>query len=264
MTSSVSFSATLRSEWTKLVSLRSTWIIVGVALALSVGLSALLAVVIGVTWDDASPSERADFDPADTPLVGALLTGILFTVLAVRAVTSEYSSGMMRLTLTATPRRDRVLVAKVVVVSAVTAAATAVAVLVMFLVGQAIFAAYDLETASLGDSDALRLVLALLALTPVDAAIAIALAVLLRSTAGAITTVLGMSFAPAIFGALLPKWVEDNLLDYLPAAASGSITSSHLEDPGTYIAPGLAVVVLALWTVAFLGSAHVALVRRDA
>lgn len=261
---SVPFSATLRSEWTKLTALRSTWIVVALAVALSVALSAITAIVIGATWDDASPSERADFDPISMPLIGALLSGILFTVLAVRAVTSEYASGMMRLTLTATPRRDRVLVAKVCAVSAITVAATAVAVLGMFLVGQAIFAAYDLETASLGEGDALRLMLATLALTPVDAAIAIALAFLLRSTAGAITTLLAMTFAPAIFGSLLPQWVEDNVLDYLPAAAGGSITSSHLEDAGTYIAPGLAAVVLALWVVAFLGSAGVALVRRDA
>lgn len=256
--------AALRSEWTKLTALRSTWIIVALAVALSVTLSALLALVIGLTWDDASPSERADFDPISTPLIGALLSGILFTVLAVRAVTAEYSSGMMRLTLTATPRRDRVLVAKVCAVSAVTAAGTAVAVLCMFLVGQAIFAAYDLRTASLGSGDALRLVLGTIALTPVDAAIAIALAFLLRSTAGAITTVLGMTFAPVIFGGLLPQWVEDNILDYLPVAASGSITSGHLEDASSYIAPGVAVVVLALWVAAFVGSARVALVRRDA
>jgi len=259
------FSVTLRSEWTKLASLRGTWIKLAIAFVLSVGLTALLALIIGATWDDASAADRAQHDPAGIGLFGSLFSMIVFAVIGATAVTSEYGSGMMRVTLTATPRRGRVLAAKVAVVAAVTLVAGLVTATATFLLAQAVFASYGVPSASLGDVDALRTVLGDAGLTPVLPVIAVALGFATRSTAGAVTSVLAVVFTPWILGGVLPAWWRENVLDYLPGAASEAITSGHLENATDgLLAPGLAALVLAAWLAAFLGAAWLALERRDA
>ena len=143
------FSATLRSEWTKLSSLRSTKVMLAFSLVLALALSALLAIVVGNTWDDWKPADRRDYEPIGAALVGQLASAILFLVIGVKAATAEYGAGMMRLTLTATPRRGRVLAAKALVVAAVTLVAALVGNVAMFLLARAILSSYGIETTSL-------------------------------------------------------------------------------------------------------------------
>ena len=87
------FAATLASEWVKVASLRSTWISLAIAGVLALLLAALLANIVGVTWDDWSPEDRATFEPVGTGLVGQLVLMIVLPVLGVKAATSEYGSG---------------------------------------------------------------------------------------------------------------------------------------------------------------------------
>ena len=143
------FFVTVRSEWTKLASLRGTALKLALAFLLSVGLTALLALMIGATWDDASPAARAEHDPTGIGLFGSTFSMIVFAVLGATAVTSEYSSGMIRLTLTATPRRGRVLAAKAAVVGAVTLVVGLVTAIVTFLVAQAVLASYGVRASGL-------------------------------------------------------------------------------------------------------------------
>ncbi|MGH2534684.1 MAG: ABC transporter permease subunit [Thermomicrobiales bacterium] len=259
------FIDTLASEWTKLTSLRSTTITLLLGAILSLGGTALIAAVIGSTWDDWGATDRAEFDPILTAFFGSIFGGILFVVLGVNAVAADYATGMMRLTLTATPRRGRVLLAKVAIVSLVTLGAGAVVTVGMFLVGQAIFESYGLSPADLGDPDTRRAIVGAALLGPVFPVIGAALAVLLRSTAGAITTVLALLFAPAIFGPLLPAWWQENVLAYLVGPATDSVVLSHLSpDERMYLDPSIALAVVAAWLVAFVGTAYLALIKRDA
>ena len=259
------FAVTLRSEWTKLSSLHGTSYKLALAFALSVGLTGLLALVVGATWDGASVADRAGHDPVGIGLFGSLFSMIVFAVLGATAVTAEYSSGMMRLTLTATPRRGRVLAAKAGVVAAVTLVAGLVTAITTFLVAQAVFASYGVPTASLTDGDALRTVLGDGVLTPVLPVVAVALGFATRSTAGAITSVLAIVFMPWILGGVLPAWWQDNVLTYLPGAASEAITSGHLDSAtSSLLAPGVAALVLAGWLALFLVAAWAVLERRDA
>jgi len=259
------FSVTLRSEWTKLASLRGTSIKLLLAFVLSVGLTALLALIVGATWDDASAADRASHDPVGVGLFGSLFSMIVFAVLGATAVTAEYGSGMIRMTLTATPRRGRVLAAKAAVVAAITLVAGLVTATVTFLAAQAVFSSYGVPTASLADGDALRVVLGDGVLTPVLPLVALALGFATRSTAGAVTSVLAVVFTPWILGGVLPAWWRDNVLDYTPGAAAEAITSGHLETATDgLLAPGLAALVLAGWLTLFLGAAWLVLERRDA
>src|SRR4051795_3449245 len=90
------FGATLQSEWTKLRSIRSTWIMVSLGIGLSIGFSALIALVTGLTFDSWSASVQDAFDPALTTMSGWLFGMVFAIVLGVTSVTSEYSSKMIR------------------------------------------------------------------------------------------------------------------------------------------------------------------------
>ena len=254
----------LRSEWTKLSTLRATRVQLALAVVLSPVLSALVALLVGLTHRDWKPQDLADFEPISFSLVGSLVGGIVFAVLGVRAITAEYSSGMIRLSLTATPRRERLLAAKAAVLALVTLAAGTVMTVVMFLVAQAILSGYDAPSAGLGDADALRAVLATSVMSPIVPLFALSLGFMLRSTAGAITSVLGLIFVPVIVGAILPQSWQDHVLFYLPGAASDALAFGQLPDAPHGLAPAVAATVLLGWTALFLGGALLALERRDA
>jgi len=255
------FTATVRSEWTKLVSLRSTKLLVVLGVVLGIVMTGLLAWVAGMTYDKWDAAGRRDFEPIGTALIG----GILFLVLGVKAATAEYGSGMIRLTLTATPRRGRVLAAKALVVSAISLGAGLVLMAGMFLVAQAIFASYGMRSASLSDADALRTVLGGAVLSPLFPVIALTLGIMLRSTAGAVIGIFALIFAPPFLGGLLPAWFAENVVMYLPGAAGDAISVGHLPGAGDdLLAPGVAAVVVVAWLVVFLGAAWAAFERRDA
>jgi len=258
------FSATLRSEWTKLSSLRSTKVMLACGLLFAVALSALLALVVGNTWDDWKPSDRRDYEPIGAALIGQLASAIFFLVIGVKAATAEYGAGMMRLTLTATPRRGRVLAAKALVVTAVTLAAAVVCNVAMFLVAKAILSFYGIETTSLADTGALRAVLGSAALAPLFPVIGLALGIALRSTAATIIAVLAVIFAPPFVGGMVPESWQGDALEYVPMAAADAISIGHLPDTAAGLSPALGAVVVAGWLAAFLGGAWAVFARRDA
>lgn len=257
--------ATLASEWTKLMSARSTYITLSLALVLSISFTGLIAAVIGANWDQRSPADQASFDPTWTSFFGSLFTTILFVVLSVRMVTAEYSSGMMLLTLTATPRRGRVFAAKLVAIALTTFVVGSIALLAMFAIGRVIFGAYGIDTPSAGDPDVLRVLLGASLSAPAMPLMAGALAFLMRSTAGAITTILGLIFAPSIFGPLLPEWWQKNVLRYLPGPAGDSLVIVD-DDPNSfaYMDPWLGATVLVGWVALFCLAAYASFIKRDA
>lgn len=260
----IPFAATLRSEWLKLVSLRSTRVTIALGVLLGIALTALLAWIAGMTYDKWDAAGRREFEPIGTALIGVVLSAIFFLVLGVKAATAEYGSRTIRLTFTATPRRGRVLAAKAVVVAAISLVAGLVLTAAMFLAAQAIFSSYGMRSASLSDGDALRSVLAVGALSPLFPVIGMALGVVLRSTAGAIIAVFGLVLAPPFLSGLLPAWFERHLVSYGPSAASDAISVGHLPGAGDGLSPALAAPVLTAWLAVFLGGAWAAIERRDA
>ena len=258
------FKATLASELIKFRTATTPRRNLLLGVLLSVGLSTLIAFVFGAAWDELQPVDRASFDPIVFPLAGSLFLVIFFVAVGVNVVAGEYNSGMMRLTLTATPKRGRVLYAKVIIVSVATAIAGLVAYLAMFGISQVIFGAFDLPTASFGDADVQRLLLVSALVGPLFPVIAVALTFLFRSTAAALSTTLALIFAPSIFGGLLPGWWQRNILSLLPGAASDSLAIGHLQDSEMYYQPAVAALVVVAWLVGFLALAQRSLTRRDA
>jgi hypothetical protein len=87
--------------------------------------------------------------------------------------------------------------------------------------------------------------------------------VILRSTASAITSTMVLLFAPTIFGGLAPRWLQDSVLAYLPSNAGDSLLVTERTADSIYLDTGVAVLVLAVWFVAFYLTAYVLLKRRD-
>lgn len=255
---------TVAAEWMKITSLRGTYVTLGLAVFLSIGSSCLVSAVVGATWHQAGARERAEFDPLLYPLVGSLVTAVALPLLGVKAISSEYSSGMMRLTLTATPVRGRLLAAKALVVGAVTLAAGLVTTAGMFAAGQLLFRWYGLETAPVADLTTLRVLGAVALLSPMFPLIGAALAVLVRGTAGALTSVLALIFLPGVIGDLLPSWPRRHLMTWLPGQAGDALALWHVDHDTPYLHPALAAVAVAGWLALFLGLAYLALTRRDA
>ena len=253
----------IRAEWTKISSARALYVQVGLAIILGIGLSALICLAVASSWDKASAADRADFHPVIIGLAGTGFADIVLIVTGVTLVSSEYTSGMVRLTMTVTPSRLRVFFAKIIVVSLVCWAVSIVFVLGAFFAGQAVLSAHSgVPTASIGDSDAQRGIIATWLTAPVFPLIGAALGAILRSTASAITAVLALVFVPGIFGSLLPDSWQKHALAYLPGNAGDALQRAD-HNYLTYISPGVAVITLLVWLGLFFIVASVLLQRRD-
>jgi ABC-type transport system involved in multi-copper enzyme maturation permease subunit len=256
-------SATIASEWSKLTATRSTYTMAGISCVLAVGITVGVAFAIGGTWKHWSAADKADFSPIETSYIGLIFSAILLLVLGVRAVSSEYSTGMIKITLTATPNRARLFAAKMIVVAAITTAVGLVTSLVSFVVGQLVFHSSGVPTASLADGDAIRSVLVEGAVSPVYPLMGAALAILFRSVTAALTGTLVLTFAPAVLASVLSgRWQK--ILRYTPGAASDSLSFAHSSDSSSRLGIAIALVVIVAWLAAFLGAAHILFRRRDA
>ena len=250
---------TLRAEWTKLITLRSTRIMLGLGIGLSIAATALGCLAMGNAFDE----WPADFDPYTFSMVGNAFALIIYSVFGVVTITREYSSGMIQVTLSALPGRGGVLFAKMLLVALITFVLGLATTFGMFLVGQAALGAAGLPGASLADRDALRLVIGLGAVMPFVPVVGVALGVLLRSTAAAITATLGLLWLPLILAEMLPPWWQENVISLLPGTALDSFTISHVIDSPTYLDPWAGVVVALVWLAGFLGAAWLVFARRD-
>src|SRR5213080_2178147 len=108
------------SEWTKLRSVRSTKWSLTAAFVLTIGLPAVAAAIVSHHWPHMSPRDRADFHPLEVSLAGVQIAQLAVGVLGVLVITAEYSTGMIRASMTAVPKRLPVLAGKAAVFALVT------------------------------------------------------------------------------------------------------------------------------------------------
>jgi len=254
------FVNTLAAEWTKLATLRATYLTLGLGVVLSIATTALVCLALGST----QKTWAADFNPITTSMVGNIWALILFSVFGAMVMSREYSGGLIRLTLTATPRRGRVFGAKLILVTGIILGFGLLTTVAMFLVGQAVLGAYGRPVAGLGDANARWMVLGLGAVMPFFPLVGLALGGLLRSTAGAITAVLGFLWLPVIFGAALPLWARQHVMNLLPGNGLDSITINHVEHSPSFSTPLVGAVIAGAWLAVIVGAAYLTFLRRDA
>ena len=137
----------LLSEWTKFRSLRSTIWTLLTAVVLSIGIGALFSAVSASQYHTFSPADRASFSPISTSLNGMMFAQLAIGVLGVLLISGEYSTGMIRSSLTVVPRRLPVLWAKLGVFAGVVFSLTLVTSFVSFFLGQALLSGQHLNVA---------------------------------------------------------------------------------------------------------------------
>ena len=220
----LSFVHLLRSEAIKLLTLRSTWWSLAVAAVLSIGISMMIA------------SASAEFGPG-FPAVSAILSPMQFTmlvagILGAIVITGEYSTGMIRSTLTAEPRRGAVVLAKAVVVGAVMALTTVIIYTVAILATAPIVSeGIDWSEPSQSLVPLAFGVLSMVAFT----LIGLGFGFIIRNGAGAIAATVGVLFVLPIGCSLFSRAGESgswrvDLGEYLPVNAAAALTSPGNED----------------------------------
>jgi ABC-type transport system involved in multi-copper enzyme maturation permease subunit len=251
----------LRSEATKLRSVRSTvWTLV-VTVVATVGIGTLLSVARVSRWDQLSLRERLTIDPTAISLRGVFLAQLAIGVLGVLVVSAEYSTGMIRTTLAAVPHRRTLLLAKALVFTVVAYVVSTVAAFVAFFAGQRVLAGKHADVA-LSDPGVLRAVLGAGVYLTLIGLLGLALATLLRRTAGAIATLFGLVLVlPALVDALPSPWNTD-VGKLLPINAGRAMFTVHHN--ADLLSPGGGLVALVVTVAVVLVVALVAFERRDA
>jgi ABC-2 type transport system permease protein len=252
------------SEWTKFRSLRSTVITLAVAVVITIGISLVFALVQGSHYAAMSPSDKASFNAASTSLNGDLFAQLAFGVLGVLVMTGEYGTGMIRASLTAVPRRLPVLWAKIAVFTAGTGIIALIANLASFSIGQAVLSGYHVQV-SLTSPGAARILLGATLYVTAVGIMGIAIGALLRSTAGGISTLVGLLFVIPPVLELLPASWTTYFGKFLPADAGQASWVFH-PGPGLTgrLSPWTGFAVLCLWMAILVVLAAIQLLRRDA
>jgi ABC-type transport system involved in multi-copper enzyme maturation permease subunit len=257
------FTDLLRSEWTKFRTLRSTWWSLAAMLIVSLGVSVAATATFTATFDTLDPGTKAQFRDDTIGLFlqpGSQFGQLAITVLGVLLIASEYSTGMIRATVLAAPRRTPVLLAKAAVLAGVVFVLAEAIAWICYLVGSSI--ARKHVDVTLGTPGTLRAILGFGLVMAMTALISLALGALLRHTAGAISVALGTSLvAPGLLG-LIPGSVGQHLAYALPSRA-GQLIMDRTEQAGTPYNQWTGLGIITLWTVGLMALALWAIKRRD-
>jgi ABC-2 type transport system permease protein len=247
------FRTVAQMEWLKLRSVRSTWWTLLVFAAGMVGLAILVM---------RGQHTSSSFDPTNDSFAGLAIGQLALGVLGVLAVTSEFSSGMIRATFAAAPRRPLVLAAKAAVLAAVTLVAGEIMAFVAFGVGQAVLKS-QFPHAALGQPGVLRAVLMAGAYPALIALIGLGLGALIRHTAGAISAVVGVLFVLPLILLPLGTSIQNSVGQFMPMLiAENSMTA--VKPVAHSLSAGVGFAVLCLYALAALAAGGWALARRDA
>jgi ABC-2 type transport system permease protein len=256
------FAQVARMEWAKVRTLRSTtWILLIVAAGM-IGLAIVALRQYPSDWAHMSAAQRASFDPTEDGFIGLALGQLALGVLGALAITSEYSSGMIRATLSAVPRRWMVLAAKAAVLGALTLAVGELLAFAAFLAGQAVLAA-PAPHATLGQPGVLRAVLMAGAYLCLIGLIGLGLGAVIRHTAGAIGAMVAVVFVLPLITLALPESVQHAVTRFLPEMiAENSLTAVK---PVAYsLSPWAGLGMLGLYALVVLGIGGWLMAWRDA
>jgi ABC-2 type transport system permease protein len=251
----------LRSEWTKLRTVRSTMWTLGSTVFVGLAVSAIVASVTRAHWATEPASNRAAFDPVETTLMGVYLGGALLVgILGILVVSSEYGTGTIRATLAAAPRRPMVLAAKVIVFGAVTLVVAEVTAFAGFLLGQALLTA-PARHATLSSPGALRAVVGIGLFLCVVGLLALGIAVVVRHSAGAISAYVFVMLVLPIIVSGLPNSLQHPIERLLPLSIGSVMINNSVPDA---FGPWTGFLILCGYTAVILALSTVVLVRRDA
>ncbi len=254
----------LHAEWTKTRTVPGTiWLLLGI-IVLTSALSAAAAATV------TCPAAGCGQDPAKVSLTGVEFGQAIVAILAVLAISGEYGTGMIRVTLTAMPRRSTVLAAKAAVVSGLVLAAGAVAVLASVLTGRLLLpgngftTAHGYQTLSLGDGPVLRAAAGSVLYLVLIGLLSLGVATTVRDSAVAIGVVLGLLYLVPIIASVVtdPHWQRH--LEQVGPMSAGLAIQATVNLRRLPISPWGGLGVLAAWAAGALLAGGLLLRLRDA
>jgi ABC-2 type transport system permease protein len=246
----------LRAEWIKLRSVRSTYLSRGIAIALGLGIGLLDVAAIVHGWPSMTAADRASFDPVGDSFSGFQFGELAFGALGVLAISTEYSTGLIRSTLAAVPSRRQVFVTKTLALGAFALIVCELCAFGSFFLGQAVLSGRGLDV-GLGQAGVLRAVSCAGLYMTVVTMVGFGLGALIRHTAGAMAAMVCLVFlawpaARAVegFSSLPDRLLLVNAAEVL--TATHPLSGPH---PGRIPSFGFACFDLVLYLVIFLGLA---------
>ncbi len=254
-----------RSEWTKLRSIRSTRYTLLAGVGLTIVFAVVPALINASRWATMSAQDKAGFHALETSLIGVNFAQLALGVLGVLVISGEYSTGMIRSTFSAVPKRLPVLWAKAGVFGAVTLALTIPAMLIAFFSAQAILKGHmrnghDISL-SISDPGVARAVMGGALYLTIAGLFGLGLGAILRNTAAGISAFAGVLFVlPPLMNVLPTTW-NDAVSPYLPSKAGQAIL--QIGSPAHTLGQWTGLALFAGYAAAALAIAAILLKRRD-
>ncbi len=248
-----------KAEAVKVLTLRSTAILVGLTVVASL-------LITGLAANNALHQGRGfyfGFDPTQQVLSGLIAAALLAGVFGALLITSEYASGMIRTTLAAVPKRPVLLATKIGVIATATIAFYELLSFVTFFLGQAILSSGGAPSATLGSPGALRAVVLTGLFIALFALMSFGFGLIFRSTAAAIAAFVAVVFVlPLVTHAIshsAQRFLPSNML-----VNSVMATVNQGGGPFAPVSPALALLLMAIYAAIVLALGSVLFVRRDA
>jgi ABC-2 type transport system permease protein len=252
----------MRSEWTKLRSLRSTWWSLAAMIVASVGFTVAACAVYTHDFTHLDAATQTEFRQDTIGLIlqpGVQFASLAVSVLGAMLITSEYSTGMIRATMLAEPRRTRALLAKAGTFALFVYVVSELIAIPSFFIGSAITSAH--ASVSITDPTNIRAILCFGLFMTAMGLIALSIGAIVRHTAAAVSLVLALHFVlPGVLG-LIPGTVGKHLSAAMPQGTSVVVSSGH--NASNLYTPAQAGLILAAWVVVLGSAALVSVKRRD-
>ncbi|HTX28930.1 MAG TPA: ABC transporter permease [Streptosporangiaceae bacterium] len=263
--SALGFGRLLRAEWTKITSVRSTLWSLFAFVVVAVGFSVLVSAVISHDWN--APGNHPNHarlltDPTEVIFgTGFGLGQLAICVLGVMVITTEYSTGAIRASLLAVPKRIPMLAAKAVVWVVLDLIVSTITVFAVFFLSTAILRSH--VDVTLGEPGVLKATIGGILYLGVLGLFALAVGGLVRHTAAGILIVLGMVLVVPPLVSLIPGTIANHIHGYLPTVA-GALVAQTTQQSGDVLSGWQGFGVFCLWTAVLLAACGWLLVRRDA
>jgi ABC-type transport system involved in multi-copper enzyme maturation permease subunit len=251
----------MRAEWIKLWSLRSSkWTLLALV-GLTVGLGALISAETASHFAHTSLIDKRTWDPTNNSLAGVGFGELAVAVFGVLAITAEYSSGTIRSSVAAAPRRTPLLVAKSIVYAGVALAVGEVISFASYFIGQALFSGHA-PVSHIGDGGVVRAIVLTGLYLAMVCLIALGIGLALRHTAGAIASLVGLLLVlPGVFAAL-PSSLQNSIEKFMPEQIAASSTGAVVPE-AHYFGPWTGFAVLCLYATVALAIGAWTFARRD-
>ena len=255
----VTFAGALRSEFTKIRSVRSTYWTLLAMFVVVVGFGALVST--GAAHGPHGP----EFDPTRQSLAGLYIGQLIIGVLGVLVISSEYATGMISTTLTTNPHRGVMIAAKGVVFTLVALATSLVTSFAAFFLGQALMSSDHIST-TIGSPNVLRAVIGGALFLTACGVLAFGLGLLIRHTAGAIGAMAGLLFVVTILVNFLPQSWQNHIDRWIPALAGGQLWMTKSRPPGStaMFGPWTSFAILCGYAAITVTAAVILFRKRDA